>query len=119
VTYALETVGWTGLLVEALPHTHAECVRRRPKKPRGACGTLAARRIRHRGLHVLEDQYGGMLSYMHTTAQHQQTTSWAKQSVVQVPVTYLDALLERVLNLSEFWAVELAWQGTLPKRRNG
>ena len=86
-------MGWKGLLVEPLPHTHAQCVQRRPNSRvvqaalsrGGASGTA--------DFTVLEDQYGGMLSYLQTTAQHEQVTRWAKRSVVKVPLTSLDALL--------------------------
>ena len=93
VTYALECIGWRGLLVEALPEAAERCRQRRtasrvvqsalskPGSPQSATFT------------VLQDQYGGMLSYLKASEQHLRDTSWAAKQTITVPVTTLDALL--------------------------
>jgi len=93
VTYALEAIGWSGLLVEALPEAAEKCRLRRPASrvvqaalsKRGSSGTTT--------FNLLEDQYGGMLSYLKPTAQHVADTSWAKKREVTVPLTTLNDLL--------------------------
>ncbi len=93
VTYALEAMGWSGLLVEALPAPAELCRQRR-----------TGSRVVHAGLSrdgasgtstftVTQDQYGGMLSYLKPTDQHVADTSWAQKTTIQVPVTSLNALL--------------------------
>lgn len=92
-TYALECVGWNGLLVEALPEPARQCRMRRPYSrvvhaalvERGATGEAE--------FTVTEDQYGGMLSYLNTTAQHQAATAALKKTTVRVPVACLDDLM--------------------------
>lgn len=94
VTYALEAMGWKGLLIEAIPPRAEECKARRKNSRvvnaalsrRGSTGTAA--------FTVTQDQYGGMLSYLNTTAQHVQDTSHAARSTVEVPVTSMDELLK-------------------------
>ena len=94
VTYGLEALGWTGLLVEPLPEPAARCAARRPHSRvvqaalsrRGASGSATFR--------VLDDHYGGMLSYLSTTPQQESDTSWAARREVTVPVTTLDQLLK-------------------------
>src|SRR5687768_6339271 len=94
VTYGLEALGWTGLLVEPLPEPAARCARRRPHS-RVAQAALSRRGASPAAtLTVLDDHYGGMLSYLHTSEQHESATSWAKRSQVTVPVTTLDELLK-------------------------
>jgi FkbM family methyltransferase len=93
VTYALEAIGWNGLLVEAIPEAAERCRQRRSASrvvqaalsKRGAAGTTT--------FNILEDQYGGMLSYLKPTAQHLADTGWAKKRQVTVPLTTLNDLL--------------------------
>lgn len=95
VTYALESLGWTGLLVEPIPERAEQCRANRP-----------ASRVVHAALShpsapstmeftVVDDQYGGMLSYLTTDQQHHAAIAAAnrKTRTVKVPVTSLDALL--------------------------
>lgn len=95
VTYALEAVGWTGLLVEAIPERFEQCRAARPRSrvvhaalgDRSASGTTT--------FHVVTDQYGGMLSFRRPTPGHEAAANTAQfpRRSVTVPYTSLDALL--------------------------
>ncbi|MFM9957992.1 MAG: FkbM family methyltransferase [Phycisphaerales bacterium] len=95
VTYALEAMGWKGLLIEAIPDKAEQCAKRRVNSQvvhaalsrRGSTGQAE--------FTVTTDQYGGMLSYHTTTAQHLRDTQPAPKSVVSVPLTSMDDLLEK------------------------
>jgi FkbM family methyltransferase len=96
VTYALEAMGWRGLLIEAIPERAAECAARRKNSrvvhaalgPAGVSGTTTFNRV--------EDDFGGMLSGREMTAELRQTLSENRYGhrVIEVPVTSMDALLE-------------------------
>lgn len=96
VTYALEAVGWNGLLVEAIPDRHRQCAERRPHSRvvhaalsrRGSSGTAE--------FVVSSDEHGGMFSYLKASQEHKQSLDKAKisQAKVQVPLTTLDELLK-------------------------
>lgn len=95
VSYALEAVGWTGLLVEAIPERYEQCRAARPNSRvvhaalsrRGSTGTAM--------FNVVKDQYGGMLSYLKPTPQHAAATDpGVKREAVSVPLTSLDDLLK-------------------------
>jgi FkbM family methyltransferase len=93
VTYGLEVVGWSGLLVEPLPDVAERCKQRRPGS-RVVHSALSRRgAAKSATFTVVEDHYGGMLSYLKPTDQHVTATSWAKRRTVEVPVTTLDELL--------------------------
>lgn len=86
VTYALEAMGWTGLLIEPHPEAHAKCAALRARSrvvhaalgPRGCAPSV--------DFTVVDDQYGGMLSYSITTAQHQRQVAANGQTTRTVPV---------------------------------
>jgi FkbM family methyltransferase len=94
VTYPLEAIGWNGLLVEAIPRRHAECVIRRPhsrvvhaalgSRPGGGTTEFC----------VVEDQYGGMLSYSKPTPSHLRDLGNTPRSLVSVPIATLNELLQ-------------------------
>jgi len=94
VTYALEAMGWKGLLIEAIPDRAAECKARRTNSRvvnaalsrRGSTGETQ--------FTVTTDQYGGMLSYHSTTQQHLNDTRNAPKTTVTVPLTSMDDLLK-------------------------
>lgn len=96
VTYALEAMGWRGLLIEAIPERAAECAARRKNSrvvhaalgPAGAKGTTTFNRV--------EDDFGGMLSGREMTGELRKTVSENGYShrVIEVPMTSMDALLE-------------------------
>ena len=91
-THALEAIGWTGLLVEPHPQACARCASlRRASRvvqaalgPRGASGTTE--------FVVLDDQFGGMLSFRKGTA-HPAFAGDPAQTTVTVPLTSLANLL--------------------------
>lgn len=96
VTYALESVGWKGLLIEAIPERAEQCKARRKNSrvvhaalgKRGSSGTTT--------FHVVEDHHGGMLSYHTTTEQHLRMLNVDKRprKAVTVPLTTMDELLK-------------------------
>ena len=96
VTYALESVGWKGLLIEAIPERYEQCRARRPKSrvvhaalgPSGSAGTTT--------YHVVDDQWGGMLSYHTTTASHLRALNSDNRprKAVTVPLTSMNELLK-------------------------
>jgi FkbM family methyltransferase len=95
VSYAFECIGWEGLLVEAIPERHAECVKRRPHSRvvhaalsrRGSSGTAE--------FTVTEDPLGGMFSYFQPDPSHVES-EWvkaAKRRTVKVPLMTMNELL--------------------------
>ena len=70
VSFALEAMGWKGLLIEAIPDRFAACMAARPNS-----------RVVHAALnkpgsppeatfHFVQDQYGGMLSFLDPASDH-------------------------------------------------
>lgn len=94
VTYALECMGWNGLLIEAIPNRAEQCAARRKHSRvahaalsrRGSTGTTT--------FTVTEDIYGGMLSYHHQNADHVKSIGTLKRKTVTVPLTTMDELLK-------------------------
>lgn len=96
VTYALEALGWTGLLIEAIPERAEQCRQRRPHSrvvhaalsKRGSTGTVT--------FNVADDHYGGMLSYLHEDKDHLHDLDAGRiaRRQVTVPVTTLNDLLK-------------------------
>lgn len=93
ITYALEAIGWTGLLVEALPEPMERCRSRRPGSRVIGAALSRPGAPSSAAFAVIEDHYGGMFSYLKDTEQQLQDTSWAKRHTINVPVTTLDSLL--------------------------
>jgi FkbM family methyltransferase len=102
VSAGLEAAGWKSLLVEAIPQRFEECKRNRPNarvvhaalsKP-GAPATAE--------FTVVEDHWGGMLSYLSTDEVHKQTiaNNRQKSARVSVPQTTMNALLEAHPNIA-------------------
>jgi FkbM family methyltransferase len=99
VSYALEAMGWRGLLIEALPGPYEAC-RARRMNSRVVHSALARRGSPATMEFVnVQDQYGGMLSYLgspKSTADHAkiiEQQGFQKQRI-SVPVTTMNALLE-------------------------
>ena len=95
VTYALEALGWKGLLVEAIPQRSEQCRhnRRNSRVVHAALsrpGSPAAMSFT-----IANDQYGGMLSYLGENASAERDLQNASVAFerVSVPVTTMDHLL--------------------------
>lgn len=95
VTYPLDACGWDGLLVEGIPQRVEQCRANRPHA-----------RVEHAALvgpgapptvefTVIDDQYGGMLSFATADAHHTSSVKDFSRSKVAVPTATLDSLLER------------------------
>jgi FkbM family methyltransferase len=92
VTYALECVGWSGLLIEAIPERAQECRVRRPRS-RVVHAVLGEADDREAPFTVTDDAYGGMFSHTAETAGSQRKQPGTQARTVPVPMTTLDALL--------------------------
>ncbi len=95
VTYALECIGWKGLLIEAIPERYEECVLRRPDArvvhaALGEPGPLG----RTTEFTVTEDRWGGMLSSVGRDGGLADPSAVASKRVVQVPLRTMDELLD-------------------------
>lgn len=93
VTYALDCIGWNGLLIEAIPERYEECVRRRPDArvvhaALGAPGSPPSVR-----LNITDDGLGEMMSYLDSSILHARTVKDLKKRSVTVPMTTMDELL--------------------------
>lgn len=94
VTYAFDTVGWKGLLIEAIPERFEQC-----KARRTACRVVHAALSRPGApspieFVVTEDGYGGMLSHLRgVPGSIPQETAHIQKRSVSVPVSTMDALL--------------------------
>jgi len=90
VTYALEAIGWNGLLVEPHPQAVEQCVRRRPNST-VVYAALSDRTEASAEFTIIHDQYGGMLSHLGPDTSPERAS--AAQTSVKVPVTSLNELL--------------------------
>jgi FkbM family methyltransferase len=95
VTYALDAMGWNGLLIEAIPQRAAECKANRPD----ARVVHAALGAEHGGtvkFHVTGDAWGGMLSYTDPHSDHGRAAAASGTTItaVDVPRTTLNELLK-------------------------
>ncbi|MDX2132796.1 MAG: FkbM family methyltransferase [Planctomycetota bacterium] len=97
-TYALEAMGWTGLLVEPTPARAEACRANRPHSRVVHSALAGPTAPAEATFHVLEDEYGGMLSYAEGLSQghhvEQVHAANVRKVSVRVPVTTLDRLLE-------------------------
>lgn len=93
VTSAFDSMGWDGLLVEAIPERHAECVRNRPNAIVRHAALCGPGRPPTAEFHVV-DVEGGMLSHGATTQAHERRTAPHAGRNITVPATTMDALLE-------------------------
>jgi len=92
VTYALEAVGWQGLLVEAIPDRARQCAARRPHS-RVVNAVLSDQGGGAGEFWVVDDAYGGMLSYSKPTGAHLKMVGQLPKSAISVPRTTLIELL--------------------------
>lgn len=93
VTYALECLGWSGLLVEAIPEKFEACRARRQHSRVVHAALSAPGSPPTAEFTVTQDQFGGMLSYLSADALHLKAVQSMSSRKVSVPVTTLDALL--------------------------
>jgi FkbM family methyltransferase len=94
-TYALEALGWSGLLVEALPERAEACRQRRPFSrvvhaalgPEGSTGTTS--------FQAVDDDYAGMLSSRSIRPEQAEIVRAQQHPTrqISVPFTSLNALL--------------------------
>ena len=92
VTYALEAVGWEGLLVEPIPQRAHQCATRRPHS-RVVNAVLSNQGGGAGEFWVVDDAYGGMLSYSKATGAHLKMVGALPKSAISVPRTTLNELL--------------------------
>jgi 2-O-methyltransferase len=95
VSYVFESVGWSGLLVEALPERHSQCKDRRSRFSRVVHAALGPAGSSGTAEFTLVDG-GEMLSYLNLTEGHK--TRLARETTitprtVQAPLTSMDNLL--------------------------
>lgn len=109
VSAAFEAIGWTGLLIEAIPERYETCKRSRPKSrvvhaalgKRGSSGTTKFHVARGEGLEVL--------SYHHTPPEQEREVlkRGAAMQEVEVPLTTMDALLEGHTGPIDFASIDV------------
>lgn len=104
VTYAVECLGWTGLLVEGIPQRAEACAarRRHAKVVHSALGRRGCAATTE--FTVVADQHGGMLSFNTTTDETRKrfVASQTPATTVKVPQVPLDTLLEQDANLAKY-----------------
>ncbi|GMV25209.1 MAG: hypothetical protein AMXMBFR58_12400 [Phycisphaerae bacterium] len=98
VTYPLEAAGWSGLLVEAIPERFEQCRARRPHSRVVHAALTRRGGPDHIGFMVVDDQFGGMLSYLDKPTDHQKQIQRQQfaQRRVNVPAVTIDSLLATV-----------------------
>lgn len=107
VTYALEALGWNGLLVEAIPERAQACAKARPNSK---CVHAALARRGAKGdteFTIVDDDYGGMLSYATTSKDHLDAIATMRRRTVRVPMACLDDLLEGLTNEVDVLVLDL------------
>lgn len=93
VTYALECVGWKGLLIEAIPDRAEQC-RARRRNSRVVNAALAAEHGGETSFTVTEDDFGGMMSYLDPSTAHPKGLATANRRTVTVPLATMNELLK-------------------------
>ncbi|MBL8759683.1 MAG: FkbM family methyltransferase [Phycisphaerae bacterium] len=109
VSAAFEAIGWTGLLIEAIPERFEQCKSSRPKSrvvhaalgKRGSSGTTRFHVARGEGLEVL--------SYHHTPPEQEREVRkrGAAMQEVEVPLMSMDALLEGHTGPIDFASIDV------------
>lgn len=95
VTYALDACGWDGLLVEAIPERYEQCKVKRPhaKVEHAVLSSPGAPPVR--SFNVVDDNWGGMLSYSTPTDEHQRTIKGLTSRTISVRTATMNELLEK------------------------
>lgn len=91
-TYALECIGWTGLLVEAIPDRFAQCRERRIHS-RVVHAALGRTTDGESTFNVTADGHGGLFSHVEGATGVKGKVRASVQQTVSVPNTTLDQLL--------------------------
>jgi FkbM family methyltransferase len=91
-TYALECVGWEGLLIEAIPERADECRARRTRS-RVVHAALGAVHGGNATFTVTEDAHAGMFSYVAGIATQKKSVASTPSRIVSVPLTTMNELL--------------------------
>lgn len=96
VSYALDAMGWNGLLIEAIPDQYEKCRKNRPNArvvhaALGRSGSTGTTRFT-----VTEDEYGGMLSFHDPKSSHARDMASRRYVTheVEVPFTSMNELLQ-------------------------
>ncbi len=91
-TYALDCIGWNGLLIEPIPERYEQCVKNRPSA-RVVHAALGPRNSpRTTTFNITTDQWGGMLSSIGQGLAEPGAVSATR--TVEVPFRTMDELLE-------------------------
>lgn len=109
VSAAFEAIGWTGLLVEAIPERFETCNRSRPGSrvvhaALGKCGSSGTTKF-----HVARGEGLEVLSYHHTPPEQEREVlkRGAAMQEVEVPLTTMDALLEGHTGPIDFASIDV------------
>jgi FkbM family methyltransferase len=93
-TYALDCIGWNGLLIEAIPERYQECVKRRPDARVVHAALAGPGSFGDTQFTVTQDPLGGMLSYLKATPEHARRVENTSKRAVTVPLTTMNELLK-------------------------
>lgn len=94
VTYPLEAMGWTGLLVEAIPGAAEACRAARPGSRVVHAALAGPGGPPEAEFTVIDPSVGGVFSHLRADEHTLRATAAAKKTKVRVPLTTMDALLE-------------------------
>lgn len=109
VSYAFECIGWEGLLIEPIPE-RAEACRNRRTASRVVNAALSRAGVEGDvEFTVVDDQFGGMLSYLTTSPDHIEAINRNRQASrrARVPMTYMDAVLEQETRRIDFAVLDV------------
>lgn len=114
VTYALEAMGWRGLLIEPIPQRYEKCkaLRTHSTVVNTAVGSPTGVRESNGSVTftITSDQFGGMMSFVGATAEgeHARKTAGMQRTDITVPLTTVAELLARPGVLADGQDVDLA-----------
>ena len=95
VSFALEAMGWKGLLIEAIPDRFAACRAARPNSRVVNAALSKPGSPTEATFHIAQDRFGGMLSFLDPDSQHARDTrsDGVPIHTVRVPQTTMNELL--------------------------
>lgn len=96
VSYGLESVGWKGLLVEAIPERFRQCEARRPGSRVVHAALSYPGAPAEAEMVITDDPHGGMLSHLSNVPAHLRAAKDGNHATtrVRVPVTTISELLK-------------------------